>query len=54
MDYQCVQRDPHMRPPTGRNTRQDPAHDTFQLKWKGAAASQSVLQSYKMCQEYKI
>lgn len=33
----CLQRDPQLGSPAGRNTRYDTAHNTLQLKQKGVA-----------------
>jgi hypothetical protein len=45
INTQCLQRDPQLGSPAGGNTRYDPPHNTFQLKQKGVAASQSVVRS---------
>ena len=39
----CLQRDPQLGAPAGRNTGYGTAHSTFQLKQKGAATSQNVI-----------
>jgi hypothetical protein len=45
INTQCLQRDPQLGSPAGGNTRYDPPHNTFHLKQKGVAASQSVVRS---------
>lgn len=41
----CLQRDPQLGSPAGVNARYDPVHNTFQLKQKGVATSQSAVRA---------